>query len=49
MGPPVVASKEAVAEGHGWFDKGNMCGERKLSVAAVGYGVIIDEHETGVA
>ena len=48
VSPTVVANKGAV-EGHGWFDKGNMCGERKLSVAAVGYGVIIDEHETGVA
>ena len=45
----MVASKGAVAEGHGGFDKGNMGGERKLSVSAVGYGAITDEHKAGVA
>ena len=47
--PPVVAGKGAVAEGHGGFDKGNMGGERRLSVSAVGYGAITDEHKAGVA
>ena len=48
VSPTVVANKGAV-EGHGWFDKGNMGGERKLSVSAVGYGAITDEHKAGVA
>lgn len=45
----VVASKGTVAKGHGWFDKGDMGGERKLFVVAVGYGVITDGHEARVA
>ena len=49
MGPPVVASKEAVAEGHGGFDKGDTGGEPNLFVAVAGYCAKTDEHEAKAA